>query len=72
MTASSRRPRPPLLVRPATPADLGAVAAIYNAGIRGRRATFEVRERTPEELALMRCLKQALDPKGILNPGKVI
>lgn len=51
MTASSRRPRPPLLVRPATPADLGAVAAIYNAGIRGRRATFEVRERTPEELA---------------------
>ena len=28
--------------------------------------------RTPEELALMRTLKQALDPKGILNPGKVI
>lgn len=28
--------------------------------------------RTPEELALMRRLKQALDPQGILNPGKVI
>jgi FAD/FMN-containing dehydrogenase len=28
--------------------------------------------RTPEELTLMRSLKQALDPKGILNPGKVI
>ena len=28
--------------------------------------------RSPEELALMRRLKQALDPKGILNPGKVI
>jgi len=28
--------------------------------------------RTPEEIALMRALKQALDPKGILNPGKVI
>ncbi|MFN4098253.1 MAG: FAD-binding oxidoreductase [Pararhodobacter sp.] len=26
--------------------------------------------RTPEELATMRCLKAALDPKGILNPGK--
>ncbi len=28
--------------------------------------------RSPQELALMRHLKQALDPKGILNPGKVI
>lgn len=28
--------------------------------------------RTPAELALMRRLKDALDPKGILNPGKVI
>lgn len=28
--------------------------------------------RTPEELALMRTLKAALDPKGILNPGKVL
>jgi FAD/FMN-containing dehydrogenase len=28
--------------------------------------------RSPEELALMRRLKQALDPRGILNPGKVI
>jgi FAD/FMN-containing dehydrogenase len=28
--------------------------------------------RSPAELALMKSLKQALDPKGILNPGKVI
>ncbi|MEI7599734.1 MAG: FAD-binding oxidoreductase [Aestuariivirga sp.] len=28
--------------------------------------------RSAAELALMRSLKQALDPKGILNPGKVI
>jgi len=28
--------------------------------------------RTPEEIALMRTLKTALDPLGLLNPGKVI
>jgi FAD/FMN-containing dehydrogenase len=28
--------------------------------------------RSPEEVALMRALKRVLDPKGILNPGKVL
>lgn len=28
--------------------------------------------RSPEEIALMRTLKHALDPQGLLNPGKVI
>ena len=28
--------------------------------------------RTPEELALMRRLKQAMDPQGLLNPGRII
>jgi FAD/FMN-containing dehydrogenase len=28
--------------------------------------------RSPAELALMQKLKQALDPKGILNPGRVL
>jgi FAD/FMN-containing dehydrogenase len=27
--------------------------------------------RTSEELATMRLLKRAMDPKGILNPGKI-
>ena len=38
-------------IRRALPNDLAAIAAIYNAGIRARTATFETRERTPEELA---------------------
>ncbi|MEO8184598.1 MAG: FAD-binding oxidoreductase, partial [Deltaproteobacteria bacterium] len=29
------------------------------------------KSRNPAELALMRTLKQALDPRGILNPGKI-
>jgi L-amino acid N-acyltransferase YncA len=37
-------------VRPATPADAPAIAAIYNEGIRGRGATFEARERAPDEI----------------------
>jgi len=28
--------------------------------------------RTPAEIATMRLLKRALDPRGILNPGKII
>lgn len=37
-------------VRAATAADVPAVTAIYNAGIRGRRATFETVERTPTDV----------------------
>ena len=38
-------------IRPATPADAAAVAAIYNEGIAGREATFETRPRAPAEVA---------------------
>jgi L-amino acid N-acyltransferase YncA len=40
----------PTRVRPATPGDAPAVAAIYNQGIRGRGATFETAERRPEDV----------------------
>jgi phosphinothricin acetyltransferase len=40
-----------VLIRPATQADLQAIARIYNAGIAGRQATFETRERSAGEIA---------------------
>lgn len=40
---------PTLTARRATPADCAAMAAIYNAGIADRNATFETRPRTAED-----------------------
>jgi L-amino acid N-acyltransferase YncA len=37
-------------VRPAVPGDAPRIAEIYNEGIRGRGATFETRERTPDDV----------------------
>jgi FAD/FMN-containing dehydrogenase len=31
-----------------------------------------LRYKSPVEMALMRSLKQALDPRGLINPGKVV
>lgn len=36
--------------RPATPTDADAIARIYNEGIADRIATFETRERTPDDI----------------------
>jgi FAD/FMN-containing dehydrogenase len=47
----------------------GSVSAEHGIGLE-KRAYLPL-SRTPEEIATMRLVKRALDPKGILNPGKV-
>jgi FAD/FMN-containing dehydrogenase len=47
----------------------GSVSAEHGIGLE-KRAYLPL-SRTTAEIATMRLLKQALDPKGILNPGKV-
>ena len=48
----------------------GSVSAEHGIGLEKREWLHLTR--SPEELTLMRTLKTALDPKGILNPGKVL
>lgn len=48
----------------------GSVSAEHGIGLLKRHAMHF--SRTPEELALMRGIKNLLDPKGIMNPGKVL
>ncbi len=48
----------------------GSVSAEH--GIGTEKKSYLSWSRSPEEIALMRTLKRTLDPKGILNPGKVL
>jgi FAD/FMN-containing dehydrogenase len=48
----------------------GSISAEH--GIGSHKTRYLHYSRKPEEVALMHTLKSALDPKGILNPGKVI
>lgn len=48
----------------------GSISAEH--GIGTLKRPYLTLSRSPAELALMRSLKQALDPRGTLNPGKVI
>jgi FAD/FMN-containing dehydrogenase len=47
----------------------GSISAEHGIGL--DRLPYIGMTRTAEELALMRTIKRALDPKGLLNPGKV-
>ena len=48
----------------------GAITAEHGIGVLKR--DFLALSRTPSEIALMKTLKMAMDPKGILNPKRVI
>jgi FAD/FMN-containing dehydrogenase len=48
----------------------GSVSAEHGIGV--QKLDYLSYSRTPEEIALMKVLKQAMDPKGILNRGRVI
>jgi FAD/FMN-containing dehydrogenase len=48
----------------------GSISAEH--GIGSLKRGFLHYSRSPEELALMRAIKRAMDPNGILNPGKIL
>ena len=47
----------------------GSISAEHGIGL--LKKDFLHLSRTPEEIALMRSIKKAMDPNGILNPGKI-
>lgn len=47
----------------------GSVSAEHGIGL--HKKAYLALSRNPGEIALMKALKQSLDPKGVLNPGKI-
>jgi len=48
----------------------GSISAEH--GIGALKKDELARYKSPVELALMRSIKAALDPQGIMNPGKIL
>ena len=48
----------------------GSISAEHGIGFMKREELLRLKD--PVELDLMRRIKTALDPKGLLNPGKVL
>lgn len=48
----------------------GSISAEHGIGLQKR--DYLAYSRSPEELAVMRAMKTALDPRAILNPGKIL
>jgi FAD/FMN-containing dehydrogenase len=48
----------------------GSISAEHGIGVMKRELLASIK--SPVEIAMMRRIKQGLDPKGILNPGKVL
>ena len=47
----------------------GSISAEHGIGL--RKKPYLALSRTPEEIGVMRQIKAVLDPRGILNPGKI-
>jgi FAD/FMN-containing dehydrogenase len=58
------------LVHDAVAANSGSISAEHGIGV--LRRDEMLRYKSPVELALMRTIKDAFDPLGIMNPGKLI
>ena len=48
----------------------GSISAEHGIGL--LKKPYLAFTRRPEELALLRALKTMLDPRGLLNPGKIL
>ncbi|MEZ5920654.1 MAG: FAD-linked oxidase C-terminal domain-containing protein [Parvularculaceae bacterium] len=48
----------------------GSISAEHGVGL--ARLDDIARRKAPAEIAMMRAVKRALDPKGLMNPGKMI